>query len=62
MALYGDEPKVERIAISCKNCDRHIVFFRKPKGVSMIGEFFCTLKCELEYDNKQKKEGKKTGS
>lgn len=57
MAMYDDEAKDQyrRVEISCKNCDRFIVFLIVPKNQPVIGKPFCNLKCIDEYETKQKK-------
>lgn len=56
MALYDEDKTTEykRVEVSCKNCDKHIVFFKIPKNEPVVGESFCTLKCISDYAEKEK--------
>lgn len=59
MAMYEDnENKItntKRVEISCKNCGKFIIYYLMPKSAQIIGIPICTIKCELEYNDKQNK-------
>jgi len=55
MAMMDDNVQHDKVTVSCKNCDKFITFFYKPKGQPLIGSFFCTLLCIDQYEKKQKK-------
>lgn len=56
MALYDEDKKLEyrTVELSCKNCDKHLLFLKVPKDVPIIGIEFCTLKCISDYAEKEK--------
>ncbi len=55
MAMYDESPNSKRVEISCKNCDKFITFLFIPKSATIIGTPICTIKCEVEYFEKQNK-------
>ena len=56
MAMYEDSPNSKRFEISCKNCNKFITFLFIPKSATIIGTPICTIKCEVEYFEKLKKD------
>lgn len=54
MAMY-ENSKSTRIAVSCANCNKHIIFYLMGNPNPILGVPLCTLKCESDYLEKQKK-------
>lgn len=55
MAMVDDSTEHEKVTVKCKNCERFISFFFKPKGQPLIGNWFCNLICIDKYETRQRK-------
>lgn len=53
--MIDDDVEYEKVTVQCKNCERFISFYFKPKGQPLIGNWFCNLLCIDKFENKQRK-------
>lgn len=54
MTMYDKDEKIKRISRYCLNCENFLGIRRKPETLNDIGQDFCNLACESQYDKKQK--------
>lgn len=54
MTMYDEDKKTKTLTRYCLNCEKFLGIHRQEGALVDLGQDFCTLFCESEYDKKQK--------